>query len=59
MLFNHSPLPKHPELVASYCSLCGKLFAASLNSQILTILEHLHDCPAIKKLRVVKLRKAA
>jgi hypothetical protein len=59
MLFKHSSLPKHPELVGSYCSLCGKLVAASPNPEILTILERLHECPPIRKQQIQQIRKAA
>ena len=45
MPFKHFPLLKHPELISSYCSLCGDLVAASPNPEILKILERLHDCP--------------
>jgi len=44
MLFKRFSLPKHPELVGSYCSFCGKLVAASPNLEILTTLEQLHEC---------------
>lgn len=49
MPFKHFPLLKHPELISSYCSLCGELVAASPNPEILTILERLHDCPQMRK----------
>lgn len=45
MMFQHSPLPEHPEMIASYCPLCGKLVAASVDSEILAFVERLHDCP--------------
>ena len=45
MPFKHFPLLKHPELISSYCSLCGDLVAASPSPEILKILERLHDCP--------------
>jgi len=59
MQFKHSPLAKHPELVGSFCLLCGKLIAAGPNPEILKFLEHLHDCPSIRKQPDIKLRQAA
>jgi hypothetical protein len=59
MQFKHLPLTEHSELVGSYCLLCGKLVAASLNNEILVILERLHECPALRKQRDLQLRDAA
>jgi len=59
MLFQHSPLPKHPELIGSYCLLCGKLVAAGLNTEILAIIERLHECPPLRKQRASQLPDAA
>ena len=54
MVFKHSPLPKHPELLGSYCSLCGKLVAASPNPTILIILERLHECQSMENKQLLK-----
>jgi len=59
MPFKHSPLPKHQELVGSYCLFCGKLVAASLNTEILIIIERLHDCPPSWNQHVLQLQEAA
>lgn len=49
MSFQRSPLRDRPELVASYCLLCGELVAASPNIEILAIIEQLHECSPIWK----------
>ena len=59
MQFKHSPLPEHSELIGSFCLLCGKLVAASINVEILAILERLHECPPLVKQRASELRDPA
>jgi hypothetical protein len=59
MQFKHSPLPEHSELTGSFCLLCGKLVAASLNPEILLILERLHECLPLEKQRAWQHRATA
>jgi len=59
MQFKHSLLLEHSELVGSFCLLCGKLVAASPNTNILAILERLHDCPPSRKQPTSQVRDAA
>ena len=59
MQFKHSPLPEHSELTGSFCLLCGKLVAASLNPEILVILERLHECLPLGKQRAWQRQAAA
>jgi hypothetical protein len=51
MVFQHSPSPKHPEVIASYCPLCGMFVGASFNPEILALIERIHQCPALRKKR--------
>lgn len=59
MEFKHLPLPEHSDLIGSFCSLCGELVAASLNPEILVILERLHECPALRRERTRQIKEAA
>jgi len=59
MQFKHSPLPEHSELTGSFCLLCGKLVAASLNPEILVTLERLHECLPLGKQRAWQRQAAA
>lgn len=44
MAFTHSPMPKHPSLIASYCKRCKSFVGASPLPKILKSAEQAHRC---------------
>ena len=59
MAFTHSPMPKHPSLVASYCKKCKEFVAASPEPKILKSAEQVHKCPHNGRAQIKKPAKPA
>jgi hypothetical protein len=57
MAFTHSPMPKHPSLIASYCKRCKTFVAASPQPEVLKSAEQVHKCDLETRTKSTKTAK--
>lgn len=51
MSFRHIQQKWNPRLTASYCAVCNKCIAVSMNEELLKLSESDHDCPQQQPLK--------